>query len=771
MRRRLRRSQHSSITYTKNEPYALCYYLYHLFQDVPNQAILQNGDGFVLFLNCVKNQLDKKDRLMQVLQNEIKSLENQKLLTPISLAKEEFENSAMKFDDSGIPYKYEQDKEVERRMSRYGDTDITDVDLARILTVNKKPVFSAIINSVVFRSDKNCVLNENLNLTKKLQNAVDDISKVEFLIEQVGLSELEVRYLLLRCRLENINELRSIARDADDYSTKCDASFAANVLGISENEVRKMLRSDQKLRMFGFIDEDGDYNRSLDGCIEEQSIEPYFSDFLKPLDCENSYDLSSFSVKPESEEICLDLLNGKNPVSILFYGKPGSGKTELAKSLAGKTGKKVYIFKNEIESQDNTELLGKLTCLLSMERSDSVIVVDEADSILKTIEFTLFGPVPASTKGAVNKMLENNKDKVIYIINHQQLIDESTRRRFTFSIKFEEMPKSMLHSIALSKLEPTEISANAKQELAGLLDKYHLTGASVDNLVKVVEGTSYKDDKTLVEKAKILMEENAALLTGKPKMRDSVKKEYDPTVLNTSMDSGKIIEMVENAAKFAERNKGTESGIRMLFYGLSGTGKTELARYISERLGKEILLKRASDILGMYVGQNEKNIRNAFDEAERTGAILLFDEADSFFYDRNSAQRSWERSTVNEFLTQMEEFSGILICTTNLRQIMDPAMQRRFHILVEFKPMKADGIKTMLDRYFSGFEFSTSQLHQLEKCESVTPGDFGSLSGRIRFMNQDDVNADFIFDELEKIQKEKKNNWNGESGNKIGFAS
>lgn len=767
-RRRLGNSNSSSVTFTKNEPYALCFYLYYIFQDVPNKAILQNGDGFVLFLNCVKKNLEKRERLAQVLETEIKSLEKQNLLTPI---KDKAEASSMVFDDSGTPYKYEQDKDVERRMSRYSETDETSVNLARILSVSPKPVFSAIINSVVFRSDKNFVLRDNLSLSKRLQNAVDDISKVNFLMEQVNLSELETRYLLLRSRLENVSELRSIERDADDYPTKCDSSLAACVLGISENEVRKMLRSDQKLRMFGFIDEDGDYNRSLDDCIDEQSIEPYFSDFLKPLDCSSSYDLSSFSVKSESAEICLDLLNGKNPVSILFYGKPGSGKTELAKSLCGKTGKKVYIFKNETESKDNSELLGKLTCLLSMERSDSVIVVDEADSILQTVEFSFFGPVPASTKGAVNKMLENNQDKVIYIINHHNLIDQSTLRRFTFSIKFEAMSKSMLHSIALSKLGPTEISQNAKNELAGLLDKYHLTGASVDNLVKVVEGTSYKDDETLLEKAKILMEENAALVSGKAKMRETVKKEYDPAVLNTSMDSGKIIEMVENAAKFAERNKGTESGIRMLFYGLSGTGKTELARYISERLGKEILLKRASDIFGMLVGENEKNIRDAFDEAERTGAILLFDEADSFFYDRNSARQSWERSTVNEFLTQMEEFSGILICTTNLRNIMDPAMQRRFHILVEFKPMKAGGIKTMLKRYFSAYDFSDSQIEKLEKSESVTPGDFGALSGRIRFMNQDDVNADFIFDELEKIQKEKKNSWNGESGNKIGFAS
>ena len=204
----------------------------------------------------------------------------------------------------------------------------------------------------------------------------------------------------------------------------------------------------------------------------------------------------------------------------------------------------------------------------------------------------------------------------------------------------------------------------------------------------------------------------------------------------------------------------------MLFYGLSGTGKTELARYIAETLGKKIILKRPSDILGKYVGENEENIKKAFEEAEASGDILLFDEADTFFADRTSFSQSWERSTVNEFLTQMEEFSGILICTTNLRQIMDPAMQRRFHILTEFKPLQKQGIEILLSKYFSKYSFNSDLTGTISKYDTVTPGDFGTLTGKLRFMPASDISSEVIVDELCRIQEEKECN-----NHRIGFGN
>ena len=236
----------------------------------------------------------------------------------------------------------------------------------------------------------------------------------------------------------------------------------------------------------------------------------------------------------------------------------------------------------------------------------------------------------------------------------------------------------------------------------------------------------------------------------------SVNLSYDLSVLNTSIPAQEIVEMVQNAIANDIKSQGKEKGIRILFYGLSGSGKTNLAHYIADAIGKKLLCKNASDILGMLVGESEKNIAKAFEEAKKQKKILLFDEVDSFFRERSYASQSWEITLVNEFLTQMEKFEGIVICTTNLRNIMDKAMQRRFHIMVEFKALKDEGVESLLGKYFPEFDFSEEDIRRISRFQSATPGDFGNLFSRLRFMNQEKVTETYITDELCKMQEEKE---------------
>lgn len=67
--------------------------------------------------------------------------------------------------------------------------------------------------------------------------------------------------------------------------------------------------------------------------------------------------------------------------------------------------------------------------------------------------------------------------------------------------------------------------------------------------------------------------------------------------------------------------------------------------------------------------------------------MILLDEVDSFLADRSNAQRSWERTQVNELLQQMERFSGVFIAATNLMEGLDPAALRRFDLKLLFEAL------------------------------------------------------------------------------------
>jgi len=177
------------------------------------------------------------------------------------------------------------------------------------------------------------------------------------------------------------------------------------------------------------------------------------------------------------------------------------------------------------------------------------------------------------------------------------------------------------------------------------------------------------------------------------------------------------------------------------FYGASGTGKTAFAKHLSEQLGLPILIKRASDILDKYIGESEKNLANMFREAKRDGAILLLDEADSFLADRREARHNWEVSNVNELLSQMEQFDGIFICTTNLMERMDSASLRRFDFKVKFDYLNTEQRWALFEqesqRLGAKLPEDEQEQHtlkqQIQRLTKLTPGDFAVLSRQARF--------------------------------------
>lgn len=151
----------------------------------------------------------------------------------------------------------------------------------------------------------------------------------------------------------------------------------------------------------------------------------------------------------------------------------------------------------------------------------------------------------------------------------------------------------------------------------------------------------------------------------------------------------------------------------------------------------------------------------------KTNSILLIDEADSFLHGRGDNINRHNDSKVNEFLVQMERFPGILFCNTNLPDNLDSATDRRFHKKIGFNPLDKNGINLLLKSYFDKFDFSEEQTNEIYESGDVTPGDFGTLFGQLRFFAPEDLTSAYICEELKKLVRGKKRSW--ENTHSIGF--
>jgi hypothetical protein len=128
-------------------------------------------------------------------------------------------------------------------------------------------------------------------------------------------------------------------------------------------------------------------------------------------------------------------------------------------------------------------------------------------------------------------------------------------------------------------------------------------------------------------------------------------------------------------------------GTTALFSGPSGTGKTLAAEVLAAELRLDLYRIDLSAVVSKYIGETEKNLRRVFDAAEDGGAVLLFDEADALFGKRSQVKDSHDRYAnieVAYLLQRMEEYRGLAILTTNLREAIDAAFLRRIRFVVEF---------------------------------------------------------------------------------------
>lgn len=438
-------------------------------------------------------------------------------------------------------------------------------------------------------------------------------------------------------------------------------------------------------------------------------------------------------------------------VNILLYGEPGVGKSELARLIANKLSMTAYEVEAsptgaEVEKEDGQlherfRSYQVVQNLLS-QQCKNLIIFDEIEDVIPRPG--LLEKQSSGRKAWLNNLLETNPVPTIWISNHVYQIDPALMRRFDLILEVKNLPRGKRIALLQRSLESRGLS---KQWMEKVTDNQSLTPAITNRILSVIDRAKIKD-VSAIEKhfEKQIAERNSA--QGITKSRHYPKpRNFDLSLLNTNTDIPRVIAGVKNV-----------SSAKILFYGPPGTGKTALAYHLADYADKPLLQKRSSDLISPWIGETEKNLMKMFDEATESDAVLLLDEADSFLNSRHSAKHQWEVTQINELLTQMENYQGILVCATNFMEHLDQAALRRFQFKIKFDYLSAD----QAIRYFeyvskaicSDIEkvpYITSEISNvLKSIRNITPADFQQIIEQSQILNVQFTRVELL-QELKKI--------------------
>ena len=473
------------------------------------------------------------------------------------------------------------------------------------------------------------------------------------------------------------------------------------------------------------------------------------------------------------ELLCAYLQKAKNKkergVNLLLYGGPGVGKSEFARLIAKTIGLRLYEVACADDDGDAIDGQARFSSFMLSQKmlastTDCIVLFDEIEDVFPCRPSgirALFGddedePSASSGKAWINRVLETNPVPAIWITNSVGQIDPAYLRRFDYALEFPKPPKAVRRRIANKYLSPAKATLNFIDRISTW---DNLTPSQIEKAAKVarIVGGLPAAAELLVERAL----KHSAKLLGQPMLTSMTGQSprYDLAYLNTSIATFPLI------AGLKERPCGT-----FCFHGSPGTGKTAFARHLAEKIDKPLLVRRASDLLGKYVGESERNIAMMFQEAREEDAVLVLDEADSLLADRRGAHQSWEVTQVNELLTQMEDFQGIFICTTNQLDRLDPASLRRFAFKIRFDCLTREQRRQLFDAELNRLapeagSATASVITKLDRLDKLTPGDFSAVAKQWALWATQ-PNADALISALEEECRVK-----GNSGKSIGFMS
>ncbi|MBF7042138.1 AAA family ATPase [Campylobacter volucris] len=486
-----------------------------------------------------------------------------------------------------------------------------------------------------------------------------------------------------------------------------------------------------KLDILSFYDSDAfgvDVNNLENIFIQDISKSMLFKEFAYFLP-KARLKLNDFDYIQEKVNDIITLLKYKQKGNIFIYGKAGVGKNELSALMAKELNREILCVKAKISQKNSNRISNFYALQKIVNPKKQMILFDECEDS--------FCYNSLAEKIRINKILDENKAICIFLSNSNDM-DEAYLRRFDVILELESMPKEKkiqniqnLFDKQRLKIDETIIESIASHpELSqGVILKCAQNARIFKN----------KSQEIFLR----LINENLKARSLEPISIQKTSKKYDLNLIESDLN---LKELIKNIDK--------NSSLRILSYGIAGSGKSEFAKEMAKSLNKTLHSYKLSDILDPYVGNNEKNIARIFKQASNDNAILQLDEIDALISNRENASKNWERSLVNEMLMQMENFEGIFIASTNHLKSLDQASIRRFDLKVEFKALKQE-------KLLKAFEFFAKELklnydkkqiaNKLLKLQNICLGDFALI------LRQDKIFKIKNIDEfLEKLEKESK---------------
>ena len=451
------------------------------------------------------------------------------------------------------------------------------------------------------------------------------------------------------------------------------------------------------------------------------------------------------------------------PKGVLLHGPPGTGKTMLAKAVAGETSSNfISIGGPEIMSKFYGESEGKLREIFkeAEENAPSIIFIDEIDSIApKRDEVT--GEMERRIVAQLLSLMDglNTRGKVVVIgaTNRPNSIDEALRRPGRFDREIEIGIPDRNGRLEIIQIHTRGMPLHENVDLTQLADRTHgYAGADISALCKEAAMAALRRilPEIDLETEEIPVDMLNRISVTKDDFREALKDLQPSTMREVfiekpnvrwedigALESAKqeLKEAVEWPLKygkvFEHMNAKPPKGI--LLYGPPGTGKTMLAKAVATESEANFIAVKGPEFLNKWVGESEKAVRETFRKARQASPCVIFmDEIDSIAPERGTGGDSnvTER-VISQMLTELDGLESlndvVVIAATNRPDIMDPALLRpgRFDKSVYIGPPDIDSRISIFKIHTAGKPLAEDvNMDKLaEKTDGCTGADISAI--------------------------------------------